>query len=120
PDAAPAWASAPSRRSRSPHPRSSMDDEVHIASFIVRHRPDALASIERLVAETAGAEVAAREKGRCIILHECGGTRELLACMDAVQALAGVVGVSLVYHHAEPRSALDDVLKPDAGEESRL
>lgn len=97
-----------------------MDDEVHIASFIVHHRPDALAAIEQLVAETPGAEIAARDAGRCILLHECGGTRELLACMDAVQATPGVVGVSLVYHHAEPRSALGDILQPHAEEEGRL
>ena len=97
-----------------------MDDEVHIASFIVHHRPDALAAIEHLAATTPGAEIAAREAGRAILLHECGGTRELLACMDAVQATPGVVGVSLVYHHAEPRSALGDILQPHAEEEGRL
>lgn len=97
-----------------------MDDEVHIASFIVHHRPDALTAIEQLVAATPGAEIAARDTGRCILLHECGGTRELLACMDAVQATPGVVGVSLVYHHAEPRSALGDILQPHAKEESHL
>ncbi len=97
-----------------------MDDEVHIASFIVHHRPDALAAIEHLAAATPGAEIAAREAGRAILLHEGGGTRELLACMDAVQALAGVVGVSLVYHHAEPRSALGDIVEPSAEQGSRL
>lgn len=97
-----------------------MDDEVHIASFIVHHRPDALASIEQLVAETPGAEIAARDTGRCILLHECGGTRELLACMDAVQATPGVVGVSLVYHHAEAQGTLGDILQPHAEEEGRL
>jgi nitrate reductase NapD len=97
-----------------------MDDEIHIASFIVHHRPDAVAAIEELVDATSGAEIAARDTGRCILLHECGGTRELLACMDAVQAVPGVVGVSLVYHHAEPHSALGDILQPHAEEESRL
>jgi nitrate reductase NapD len=88
-----------------------MDDEVHIASFIVRHQPAASEAIERLVEAWPGLEIAAREAGRCILLHECGATRGLLDCIDAVQALAGVVSVNLVYHHAEPRDALEAAVK---------
>lgn len=87
-----------------------MVDEVHIASFIVNHQPSAMAPVERLVGDMPGAEIAAREGGRCILLHECDSPRELIACMDAVQAIAGVISVNLVYHHAEPRGALDDLL----------
>src|SRR5689334_22258856 len=84
-----------------------MDDEIHIASFIVRHQPAATEAIDRLADGWPGLEVAAREEGRCILLHECGGTRRLLDCIDAVQALPGVVSVNLVYHHAEPRAAFE-------------
>jgi nitrate reductase NapD len=83
-----------------------MDDEIHIASFIVRHLPEAVAPLERLARERPGLEIAAHEAGRSILLHECSGSRELLDCMDAAQALAGVISINLVYHHAEPRSAL--------------
>ncbi len=83
-----------------------MDDEVHIASFIVRHLPEAVKPLERLAQEWAGLEIAAHEPGRCILIHECGGSRELLDCIDAAQAVAGVISINLVYHHAEPRSAL--------------
>lgn len=86
-----------------------MDDEIHIASFIVHHRPDAREAIGKLADELTGLEIAAREEGRCILLHEGGGTRELLQCMDAVQAIAGVVSVNLVYHHGEPRGALEEI-----------
>lgn len=86
-----------------------MLDEIHIASFVVRHQPAALEAIEHLASELTGLEIAVREKARCILLHEGGGTRELLHCMDAVQAIAGVVSVNLVYHHGEPRGALEEV-----------
>ena len=83
-----------------------MDDEIHIASFIVRHLPEAAEPLECLALAWTGLEIAAREPGRCILLHECGGARELLDCIDAVQAVAGVISINLVYHHAEPRIAL--------------
>jgi len=96
-----------------------MSDEIHIASIVVRHRPDAFASIERLVGAMPGAELATRETGRCIVLHEGEGTRDLLACIEAIQATRGVISASLVYHHAESRRALDDVLQPAAHEDHR-
>lgn len=89
-----------------------MEDEVHIASFVVHHRADACAALARLVAGHPGAEIAAQEETRAILLHECGGTRELLDCMEAVQAVPGVIGVNLVYHHAGPRSALEEIVAP--------
>ncbi|HUD41012.1 MAG TPA: chaperone NapD [Dokdonella sp.] len=94
-----------------------MDEEIHIASIVVRHRPDAAASIDRLVAAMPGAEVATREAGRCIVLHEGEGTRDMLACIEAIQATRGVISASLVYHHAEARAALDDILQPAAHED---
>ncbi len=91
-----------------------MDDEIHIASFVVHHRPAALETIGQLADELTGLEIAAREEGRCILLHEGGGTRELLQCMDAVQAIPGVVSVNLVYHHGAPRSALEEARHEEA------
>ncbi|HEY6815315.1 MAG TPA: chaperone NapD [Croceibacterium sp.] len=91
-----------------------MDDEVHIASFVVHHRPDAVHALQRLTAQWPGLELAAHEQARSVLLLECGGTRELLACMDAAQAAAGVVSVNLVYHHAEPHAAIERALSlPD-------
>lgn len=87
-----------------------MEDEVHIASFIVHHRAKAGAELEKLATNWDGLEIAARDGGRMILLHECGGTRDLLACMDAAQAIAGVISINLVYHHAEPRDAMEDRL----------
>ncbi len=85
-------------------------DEAHIVSFVVYHRAEAAPALRDAVAALAGAELAAQEETRAILLHECGGTRELLDCMDAVQAVPGVIGLNLVYHHAGPRSALEDVV----------
>lgn len=89
-----------------------MDDEVHIASFIVRHHPEAIAALERMTAGWPGLEIAAQEQTQSILLCECGGSRELLACMDAAQGVAGVISINLVYHHAEPRGALEEAFTP--------
>lgn len=89
-----------------------MDDEVHIASFIVRHREESIAALDRLTADWPGLEVAAQEPTQTILLYECGGSRDLMACIDAAQTAAGVISINLVYHHAEPRGALEEALAP--------
>ncbi|HSC12285.1 MAG TPA: chaperone NapD [Rhodanobacteraceae bacterium] len=89
-----------------------MDDEVHIASFIVRLRPDAEPALESFAHAWPGLEISARADGRCILLHECAGTRELLDCMDAALAINGVISVNLVYHHSACRDALEETLAP--------
>jgi nitrate reductase NapD len=89
-----------------------MDDEVHIASFIVRLRPEAEHALEVLAQAWPGLEISARADGRCILLHECAGTRELLDCMDAAMTVPGVISVNLVYHHSTYRSALEETLAP--------
>lgn len=87
-----------------------MDDEIHIASFLVHHRPEAADLIDRLAHDFEGLEVAARDPGRSILLHEAENSGLMLDCMNAVQALKGVISVNLVYHHAEPRNSLNELL----------
>lgn len=89
-----------------------MNDEVHIASLVVRHRPEAGAAIERWVRNCPGLEIAGQEAACSILLYEGSGTRELMDCIDAGQAAPGVISVNLIYHHAEPRSALEQPTSP--------
>lgn len=84
-----------------------MTDEVHIASLVVRHRPDAASAIERWVLSCPGLEVAGQEVACSILLYEGSGTRELMEYIDAGQASPGVISVNLIYHHVESREALD-------------
>ena len=84
-----------------------MTDEVHIASLVVRHRPDAGPAVERWVQRCPGLEIAGQEAACSILLYEGSGTRELMDCIDVGQASPGVISVNLIYHHAESREALE-------------
>lgn len=89
-----------------------MNDEVHIACFVARHLPGNSAALDGVIAQWPGLELARREKTQSILLHESEGSRELLACMDALQGVAGMISVNLIYHHAEARAALDEIIIP--------
>lgn len=81
---------------------------LHIASLLVQHQPEAAQALDGLLASLPGAELALRECSRSVVLCEGPDEAGLLAAMDAMAALPGVVGVSLVHHHAEP---LHELLK---------
>ena len=85
-----------------------MKDELHIASFIVQVRPDAAAGIESALQRLPSAEIAAREGGKLIVLVEAPASRDVMAVVDALRDVPGVLAVNLVYHHAEARDLLNE------------
>ena len=49
---------------------------------------------------------------RSVVLCECADQHAIVDRVDALRALPGVLNVSLVYHYAEPREALDAAVSP--------
>ncbi len=76
--------------------------EWHVASLVVRHRPEALPALADAIAAADGLELALQDDTRSVLLQESDGTAGLMASIDLLQAVRGVLSVNLVYHHAEP------------------
>lgn len=96
--------------------------ELHIASFVVQHRPDAAAALAAKIQESGDMELAREGEFRSIVLCECENQYAILDRIDELRAIPGVLNVLLVYHHAEPREALEAPMphahgsdKPDPG-----
>lgn len=85
-----------------------MNDELHISSLVVQHRPEAFARLASTIQASQGMEIALRDGGRCVVLCETDDQRHLMDCIDALHTVPGVLTVSLIYHHAEPRAGLDE------------
>lgn len=81
--------------------------DVHIASFVVQHRVEASEAIDAYIAASDDLDLAVRAQTRSVVLCECADQYAVLDRVDALRALPGVLNVALVYHHAEPREALD-------------
>ncbi|WP_454830991.1 chaperone NapD [Pseudoxanthomonas wuyuanensis] len=83
------------------------DREVHIASLVVQHRQEAAAALGAAIAGCAALDLAVAGEFRSIVLCESDDQYALIDHIEALRAVTGVLNVSLVYHHAEPRAALD-------------
>lgn len=89
-----------------------MTDMLHIASLIVLHREDSTATVDALIDAGPELECVGRGNGRTVVLCEGPDERVLMQHIEALQALDGVIGVTLVHHHAEPRDILLQELGP--------
>jgi len=87
--------------------RGDEQRDVHIASFVVQHRVEAAETIDAYIAGSDDLDLAVRAQTRSVVLCECADQYAVLDRVDALRALPGVLNVALVYHHAEPREALD-------------
>lgn len=90
--------------------------EWHVASLVVRHRPEALAALAATIDATEGLDLALQDRTRSVLVQECSGTASLMESVDRLQALPGVLSVNLVYHHVEPQPRPGPVSEPDLQE----
>lgn len=86
---------------------------LHIASLLVQHRQEAADRLDALIASRPGTELALRAGGRSIVLCEGVDESSLLADIDALGSVEGVITVSLVHHHAEPAEQLHEEVADD-------
>jgi nitrate reductase NapD len=89
-----------------------MIDMLHIASLIVLHRDESMAAVDAMIAQCPELERMARGNGRTVVLCEGSDETILMRHIEALQALDGVLGVTLVHHHAEPRDILLQEMDP--------
>lgn len=83
------------------------DDELHIASFVIQHRTDAAEALAAAIAAAPELELAIPGQTRSVVLCESADRYAVMDRVDQLRAVPGVLNVLLVYHHAEPRDALE-------------
>lgn len=92
--------------------------EWHLASLVVRHRPDAKAALAVAVEGAEGLELALQDDTRSVLLQESDGTAGLMDNIGLIESVPGVYAVNLVYHHIEPLAPADNAAPGSASQES--
>jgi len=81
--------------------------EWHLASLVVRHRPDAIGALAAAIAGADGLELALQDDTRSVLLQESDGTAGLMDNIGLIESVQGVYAVNLVYHHIEAQPPAD-------------
>ena len=74
----------------------------HISSLVVRAHPSRLDAVVRRIGGLSVAEVAMTDpSGKIVVTLETRDEGEIVAAMNAMQRMSGVVSVALVFHQTE-------------------
>ncbi|CAH2601813.1 Chaperone NapD [Rhodovastum atsumiense] len=80
-----------------------MQDDVHISGLVVHSRPlQAQAIADTLQAMPGVVLHGGTDTGKLVVTLETGTEDEIVARLNAIQMLDGVLAASLVFHHFEP------------------
>lgn len=92
-----------------------MSQHIHIASFVVRTDAAHVESVCLEIELNSGASVHTRDpSGKLIVTAETETEQAIVSCLDNIQNISGVFNASLVYHHCEDASTLDEELPRNA------
>jgi periplasmic nitrate reductase NapD len=92
----------------------AMTEEMHIASLVVHVVPDALRSIERALVAYEDMQVhGTHPDGKLVVTLEGSTASEIMDQVSQIRQIEGVLNVSLVYQHTEPRQLLNEGVTHD-------
>lgn len=76
-----------------------MTQEFHVSSLVVLAQPMLRHRLAEQIAALQGAEVhAVSEEGKLVVTLEGESQQPIMAAIDAIQAMPGVLSAALIYH----------------------
>lgn len=76
-----------------------MSQEFHVSSLVVLTQPTLRHQLAEEIAALDGAEIhAVTDEGKLVVTLEGASQRPIMAAIDAISAMPGVLSASLIYH----------------------
>ncbi len=83
--------------------------ECHISSLVVYCAPERVTQVVQAIEQLAEAEIYAQEGGKLVVVIESTGKSHILATVETLNNIAGVINTALVYHQFEELADTLDV-----------
>ncbi|TCS40134.1 chaperone NapD [Reinekea marinisedimentorum] len=84
--------------------------EEHIVSVVVHLNNELAGSACRAIAQLERVEMVVQQACKCVLLLNERSAREVMAKIETVQDITGVLNVAMIAHHTELPAALDEAL----------
>ncbi|WP_372870184.1 chaperone NapD [Shewanella sp.] len=78
-----------------------MSNELHVTSLIVQVLPEKMSEVRGQIMEMAGAELSVNNEVKLVVVLEGSSQKDILASIEAINALPGVMSATMVYHQSE-------------------
>ena len=83
-------------------------EEFHVSSLVVLAQPSRRHQLAEEIATLEGAEIhAVSEEGKLVVTLEGPSQRPIMAAIDTIQGLPGVLSAALIYHQFDEMDAED-------------
>ena len=83
-----------------------MSQEFHVSSLVVLTQPTLRHQIAEEIKALDGAEIhAVTDEGKLVVTLEGSSQRPIMAAIDAIQAMPGVLSAALIYHQFDELDA---------------
>ncbi|QNF17800.1 sorbose reductase [Aeromonas jandaei] len=83
-----------------------MSQEFHVSSLVVLTQPTLRHQIAEEITALDGAEIhAVTDEGKLVVTLEGSSQRPIMAAIDAIQAMPGVLSAALIYHQFDELDA---------------
>lgn len=83
-------------------------EEFHVSSLVVLAQPSRRHQLAEEIATLEGAEIhAVSEEGKLVVTLEGPSQRPIMAAIDTIQGLPGVLSAALIYHQFDEMDTED-------------
>ena len=76
--------------------------KAHISSLIVHARQEEVAAVKAALFAMPGVEIPGESAGKLVVTLETDSELDIVACLNEISLLDGVMSAALVFHHFEP------------------
>lgn len=92
----------------------TVTEELHIASVVVHVLPTALQAVEHALASYSAMQLhGSHPDGKLVVTLEGATAGDIMDQVSQIRQVEGVLNVSLVYQHTEPRQLLNEGVTHD-------
>lgn len=81
--------------------------EAHISSLVVHVRVEDVPAFRNALARIPGTEIHAEQGGKFVVTLETGSEADIVAGLNEISLLQGVLSAALVFHHFETQPAAE-------------
>ncbi|GIU23025.1 chaperone NapD [Shewanella hafniensis] len=78
-----------------------MSKELHITSLVVQVLPQKMADVRQQIMTIENAELSVNNEVKLVVVIEGETQRALMDCIEAINAIPGVLSATMVYHQSE-------------------
>ena len=92
--------------------RDPMPVETHVSSLVIHVRHEHLAQVRAALAGMPEIEIHAEAGGKLVVTLETASEGDIVARLNEISLLDGVLSAALVFHHFEPTEGHTRPLEP--------